>query len=149
MNDSRWDNINAIFESALKLDPAERELYITTECGDDHLLLAEIGSLLAAHNKAEDFMESPAVGEVADEVLGLHKNPEKGQMIGHYKIVSEIGKGGQGTVYKALDTRLDRTVALKTLPPGFSSDETNLKRFQREARLASSLDHPNICTVHD
>lgn len=149
MNDSRWDNINAIFESAIKLDPTERESYIKDACGDDELLLAELETLLASHSKAENFMESPAVGEVAGEVLGLGKDPRKGQVIGHYKIVSEIGKGGQGAVYKALDTRLDRTVALKTLPTQFSSDETNLKRFQREARLASSLDHPNICTVHD
>ena len=149
MNTHRWDNISEIFESAIKLDPTERESYISKACGTDESLRAELESLLAAHNKADSFMESPAVGEVADQVLGSGKTPRKGQVIGHYKIVSESGKGGQGSVYKALDTKLDRTVALKTLPPQFSSDETNLKRFRREAKLASSLDHPNICTVHD
>lgn len=149
MTGTAWQNINEIFEGAVRLGPAERDAYIKTACAGDDSLRTEIETLLAAHNKAEDFMESPAAGEVAAEILGLRSRPKKGQMLGHYRIVSEIGKGGQGTVYKVVDTRLDRTVALKALPPGFLSDETSRKRFQREARLASSLDHPNICTVHD
>lgn len=149
MTPNRWQNINEIFEAAVRLTAAERNAYVKDACAGDDSLLAEVGTLLAAHDKAKDFMESPAAGEVAGEILGLNKDPKSGQMIGHYRIVSEIGKGGQGAVYKALDTRLDRTVALKTLPPGFMADETSRKRFQREARLASSLDHPNICTVHD
>lgn len=149
MTDDRWQKLNAIFEAALELEPARRDDYLKEQCAGDETLLAELESLLASHNEARDFMETPAVGEVADGVLGLHKKLKKDQVIKQYKIISEIGKGGQGTVYKALDTNLDRTVALKTLPPEFSVDETNRKRFQREAKLASSLDHPNICTVHD
>lgn len=149
MTGNRWEKINEIFEAAVRLGASERDEYVKEACAGDDSLLAEIETLLAAHNKAKDFMESPAAGEVAGEILGLHGSPKKGQMIGHYRIVSEIGQGGQGAVYKALDTRLDRTVALKTLPTSFSIDETSRKRFQREAKLASSLDHPNICTVHD
>jgi len=72
-----------------------------------------------------------------------------GQTLGNYKITQKIGAGGQGTVYKAVDQRLGRTVVVKVLPPELTVKEANLKRFEREARLASSLDHPNICTIFD
>ena len=72
-----------------------------------------------------------------------------GQTIGSFKITHKIGAGGQGTVYKATDTKLGRAVVIKVLPPELTGKDTNLKRFDREARLASSLDHPNICTIFD
>src|SRR6266850_1959511 len=72
-----------------------------------------------------------------------------GQNLGNYKIIQKIGAGGQGTVYKATDQKLGRTVVVKVLPPELTVKEANLKRFEREARLASSLDHPNICTIFD
>ena len=72
-----------------------------------------------------------------------------GQTLGSFKITHKIGAGGQGTVYKAVDAKLGRTVVIKVLPPDLTARETNVKRFDREARLASSLDHPNICTIFD
>src|SRR5918997_3798121 len=72
-----------------------------------------------------------------------------GNELHHYRISEKIGAGGQGTVYKALDTKLGRTVVLKVLPPELTSRAASLKRFEREARLASALDHPNICTIFD
>src|SRR5438132_480472 len=149
MTSSNWQQINQVFEAALEREPDERKAFIDEACAGKEFLRAEIESLLAAHDDAQDFMRQAAVGEVAEMVLGTGRKLLKGQTIGQYKILSEIGRGGQGAVYKALDTRLERPVALKTLPPELIVDETNRKRFHREAQLASALDHPNICTVHD
>src|SRR5256714_7149607 len=72
-----------------------------------------------------------------------------GEPFGNYKITHKLGAGGQGTVYKAVDQKLGRTVVIKVLPAELTVKEANLKRFEREARLASALDHPNICTIFD
>ncbi len=72
-----------------------------------------------------------------------------GKTLRNYRILEKLGAGGQGTVYKATDVKLGRTVVIKVLPPELTTKEANLKRFEREARLASSLDHPNICTIFD
>src|SRR5204862_7419731 len=72
-----------------------------------------------------------------------------GSQINQYKIIEKIGSGGQGTVYKAKDTKLNRTVVIKVLPPELTQKTANFKRFEREAQLCSQLDHPNICTIYD
>ena len=72
-----------------------------------------------------------------------------GTTLGNYKILEKLGAGGQGTVYKAVDSKLGRTVVVKVLPDELTTKDANLKRFEREARLASALDHPNICTIFD
>ncbi len=72
-----------------------------------------------------------------------------GSQINQYKILEKIGSGGQGTVYKALDTKLNRTAVIKVLPPELTHKTANFKRFEREAQLCSQLDHANICTIYD
>ena len=72
-----------------------------------------------------------------------------GKTLLHYRIISKLGAGGQGAVYEAINTKLERTVVVKVLPHELTANEISLARFEREAKLASSLDHPNICAIHD
>lgn len=151
MTPERWQEIKRVFDDALKRSPNERRDYLVVACDGDEDLRREVESLLDSFDESAGFLEQPAVAEVTDQINADQvKKFSRGRTVAHYRIISELGAGGQGAVYKALDTKLGRTVALKLLPPEVTLvDDTSRKRFQREARLASSLDHPNICTVHD
>jgi len=148
MTPERWQQVKEIFQSALQHEPGQRSVFLSNACGGDESLRQEVESLITSHYKDGSFIDSPAY-EAAAAMLETEQQLKAGQMIGHYEILSTLGKGGMGEVYLARDTRLDRKVALKFLPPDLIKDDERVRRFAQEARAASSLNHPNILTIHE
>ena len=149
MTPARWQQIDELFHAALACQPAERTQFLANACGDDESLRVEVESLISSHEEADGFIETPA-GDVAAELLRAHESVyEPGQQIGNYKIVRQLGSGGMGEVYLAEDIRLKRHIALKLLPAHFTVNPDRVRRFEREARAASALNHPNIVTIYE
>src|SRR5262249_5499168 len=149
MKAERWKQINDLFQSAVERAPEERAAFLDEACHDDEDMRRDVESLLASHERAENFIEVPAF-EVAPELATDDSaGALVGKVIGHYRIESLIGVGGMGEVYMARDERLGRKAALKLLPKSLTMDEAQLSRFKNEARTASALNHPNILTVYE
>jgi eukaryotic-like serine/threonine-protein kinase len=134
MTPERWGQIKSVFQAALELDESSRSAFVDESCRSDTNLRREVMRLLAHHRE-------PISQELPRDLSG--------RTISHYKVIEKLGEGGMGVVYRAEDTKLHRTVALKFLRPDAIGSEEPNTRFLQEARLAAALDHPNICTVHD
>ena len=145
MTPERWRQITGIFHGAVAIsDSAARDAYLHDACSDDPLLREEIDSLLAAHVDPTSSIDAPQLHDFdATNRLAL------GTTLGPYCTEDLLGAGGMGEVYRARDTRLGRTVALKILPTHLRSNPQLLARFEREARTIAGLNHPYICTLHD
>jgi Tol biopolymer transport system component len=148
----RWLRVKAILHSALSCAPDERAQLVCDACGDDVPLRHEVESLLAAHAEAGRFGDRPAIdalrsGDFPVLRVGVPRIAP-GFELGLYRILAPLDAGGMGEVYRALDMRLGREVALKVLPTALSDDPERVARLEREARLLAALNHPNIATIH-
>ncbi len=147
----RWQRIEALLDEMFERPAGERRAFLDEACAGDPDLRAHMASLLKADEEAGDFLGKPSQ-EAAMTLLAVPSSevvPLADRHLGPYRLVREIGCGGMGVVYEAEDARLRRRVAVKLLPPEYSRDYAAKERFLREARAASALDDPNICTVHD
>jgi Tol biopolymer transport system component len=149
MKPERWKQVDELLEAALDCPAAERPSFLDRACAGDEELRRELESLLASDAQTAALIESLPARVAADLLNDNQPKPRTGERIAHYEILEQIGSGGMGEVYLARDTRLGRKVALKLLPPSYTADPQLRARFFREAQLASALDHPNICTIHE
>ena len=140
MDRERLDKIQNVYEAVRRLEPAKQNGYLAEACADDSDLRREVDSLLHYGDKAENFLEEPALRRTPKPLIGT--------IIAHYRVSELLGAGGMGEVYRAHDMKLARDVAIKVLPEAFAADPSRLQRFDREAKLLASLNHPNIAAIY-
>ncbi|HEV8370736.1 MAG TPA: protein kinase [Pyrinomonadaceae bacterium] len=149
MQPERWQLIDRLFHETLNHKRDERGHFLVQACAGDELLRQEVEALIASHEGAESFIETPASALAAELLAKGKTGVGVGAAIGPYTIRSVLGIGGMGEVYLAQDKRLGRQVALKLLPGQFTASPERVRRFELEARAASALNHPNIVTIHE
>ncbi len=149
MDPDRWLQIEQIFNDALEIPVEKRSEFLAGVCGGDQELEREIAVLLSSNDGAGSFLSGIVSLPDAESSTLTETLRVTAEKISHFRILSKIGAGGMGEVWLAEDTRLDRRVALKMLPRRFMGDPDLLHRFDREAKAASMLNHPNILTIYE
>lgn len=139
MTPERWRRITEIFHSALKQPDSQVEEFLRGACGGDAELFSEVRRMVEEHGRT---------GILDHPLLNASRKLSSGTLLGTYEIITPLGAGGMGEVYRARDLKLGRDVAVKVLPAAFAMDGERLRRFETEARAAGSLNHPNILVVY-
>jgi eukaryotic-like serine/threonine-protein kinase len=151
----RWLRLRDLVETALDRDASQRDVFLDDACAGDAALRHEVETLLAAHDRTGgvDWLAAdvaPLAARLQEPATrSLAAAPAAGRAVGRYRVLEQVGGGGMGVVYRAMDERLGRAVALKFLHPRFGADDSAAERFRHEARAVASLEHPNVCTVHE
>jgi len=149
MDSEKLKRIEDLYHAALAVPLSEREAFINEQCREDEELRQELESLLAVKNSSYDFFDQPPLSLAAEMFAQKDRQPTLvGKEISHYKIIRLLGAGGMGEVYLAEDTKLHRQIALKVLTAYFETDVERIRRFEKEARAVSALNHPNIITIY-
>jgi Tol biopolymer transport system component len=143
-----WSRVEALYHAARERDGGQRAAFLDAACGGDAALRREVESLLAQPASANGFLGKPAAAVAAQMVTNPGATVLTGRRIGAYQLHELIGSGGMGEVYRARDTKLERDVAIKILSSEFTSHPGRLTRFQREARVLASLNHPHIGAIY-
>src|SRR5829696_6767212 len=156
MTPERWRDVQRVYEAALQRAPLERAAFLRHARDLDEALADEVESLLKYQTMSKDFIETPAAAELPmlrEAFRQLHTSHVPGQFAGRtfgsYEVQALIAAGGMGEVYRAVDIRLGRTVAIKVLLEHLAHDAEGRERFKREAQIVSSLSHPHICALYD
>ncbi len=148
MSPERWKQVKEIFHEALALAPEERAAFLHKACQGSDDIRREVESLIASHEQTGTFIDAPAFEVAAHLLAEDDRLLRDGQVIGDYRVLKQLGRGGMGEVYLARDQKLGRNVALKVLPHSFNEYTDRLRRFETEACAASALNHPNILTIY-
>jgi eukaryotic-like serine/threonine-protein kinase len=147
MNSQRWKRIEEIYHAVLSIPNENRSAKLIAACSGDPEMVQEVKSLLAVREESSGFLSPQMRAELVTS--GFAQLPLPGEAFASYRIEAEAGAGAMGRVYRALDTRLEREVAIKVLPPCFIDDAERAARFRLEAKAASALNHPNIVTIYE
>ena len=146
MKQELWQRAEELFHAALERPSETRRAFLDEACGEDAELRRQVERLISKDEQAGSFLEKPVLADVTEtqSAAGSHS----GRQYGPYRILSPLGAGGMGEVYRAHDSKLRRDVAVKLLPEEFAADAERMARFEREARVLASLNHPNIASIY-
>jgi serine/threonine protein kinase len=147
MSPDRLQQIETFYNDALALEPGDRPAFLDRVCAGDRDLRSELESLLSAG--ADSHLDKDALQLAAESLAHAQDSSLMGQVLGRYQLLSLVGRGGMGEVYCAVDSRLNRLVAIKVLPAYMRDNLEWVNRLNEEARAVAALNHPNICTLYD